>query len=89
MDAATVDWITKYFSAGDTWYFLDADGETQGPFAGDVMVSWYKVRGAHGDGDGDGVGALLVANRCDLCCQTHLLCVCCVCVCECLLCFRC
>ena len=43
-DAATVERVSAYFNAGQQWYFIDADGATQGPFTGEVMTSWYKVR---------------------------------------------
>ena len=42
-DPATVEWVTRYFGAGDQWYFLDAEEKTQGPFTGEVMTSWFKV----------------------------------------------
>ena len=44
-DPATVEWVTRYFGAGDQWYFLDAEEKTQGPFTGEVMTSWFKVCG--------------------------------------------
>lgn len=41
-DRATLEWVSSYFGAGQHWYFLDAEGEVQGPFTGDTMTSWYK-----------------------------------------------
>ncbi len=36
--------MTRYFQQGDNWFFIDAEGETQGPFPGKSMTSWYKSR---------------------------------------------
>jgi hypothetical protein len=34
--------MSRYFQQGDNWFFIDAEGETQGPFPGKSMTSWYK-----------------------------------------------
>ena len=41
---AAEDNMTRYFQQGDNWFFIDAEGETQGPFPGKSMTSWYKSR---------------------------------------------
>lgn len=36
-------WIRSYFGAGEDWYFIDARGETQGPFSSSDMTNWYAA----------------------------------------------
>ena len=40
---AKLGWVSTYFSRGHAWHFIDAQGETQGPFSAENMVNWYKA----------------------------------------------
>lgn len=40
---AKLPWMVKYFSKGQNWYFIDAQGEPQGPFPPENMSNWFKV----------------------------------------------
>ena len=35
--------VTAYFRSGTTWYFIDAEGEVQGPFDSEKMVNWFRA----------------------------------------------
>lgn len=40
---AKLPWMTKYFGKGQNWYFIDAQGEPQGPFPPENMSNWFKA----------------------------------------------